>query len=121
MFSFGNKKEETNKALKIIKHYRMNQSCFVGRPNPSFQYMLVSGNAPSGRFTGEDCIRFNPSSAEVKYINGDWKIVDGSHWMFSFGSNESEARQSLAIIKKYGFNHTCYVGRPGPSFKYLRR
>lgn len=121
MFSFGNKKEETNKALKTIKHYRMNQSCFVGRPNPSFQYMLVSGNAPSGSFTGEDCISFNPSSTEVKYLNGDWKIVDGSHWMFSFGSNESEARQSMAIIKKYGFSHTCYVGRPDPSFKYLRR
>ncbi|HPD57928.1 MAG TPA: CARDB domain-containing protein [Smithellaceae bacterium] len=121
MFSFGDKKEETNKALRIIKHYRMNQSCFVGRPDPSFQYMLVNSNAPTGSFPGEDCISFNPATTEVKLINGDWKIVDGSHWMFSFGNKESEARQALAIIKKYDFNRSCFVGRPGPSFKYLRR
>jgi len=121
MFSFAAKKDEADKALSIIQHYRMNQSCFVGRPGPSFQYMLASGNSPGGRLSGEDCIGFNPASAEVKYINGDWKIVDGSHWMFSFGNKENEARDSLAIINKYGFNRSCFVGRPGPSFKYLRR
>jgi hypothetical protein len=47
--------------------------------------------------------------------------VDGSHWMFDFGNNESEARQLLAIIKKYGFKSSCFVGRPDPIFKYLRK
>ena len=121
MFDFGNKKNEAERALKIIKHYHMNQSCFVGRPAPSFQYLLVSGQAPVGSFPGEDCISFNPNTTQVKHVNGHWKIVDGSHWMFDFGNNESEARQSLAIIKKYGFRYSCFVGRPDPSFKYLRK
>jgi hypothetical protein len=121
MFDFGNKEGEARQALRIIKHYGMNQSCFVGRPNPSFQYMLVSGNAPSGSFSGEDCIGFNPHTIEVRRIDGSWKIVDGSHWMFDFGNKEAEARETFAIIKKYGFNRTCFVGRPNPSFKYLRR
>jgi hypothetical protein len=121
MFDFGNKESEAKKSLNIITKYRMNQSCFVGRPNPSFQYMLVSGNAPTGALKDEDCVSFNPATAAVQQIQGSWKIVDGSHWMFDFGANQSEAHQALAIIKKYGFTHSCFVGRPGPSFTYLRR
>jgi hypothetical protein len=121
MFDFGSNKREAKKALKIIKKHQMNQSCFVGRPNPSFQYMLSGGSAPSGAIAGEDCVSFNPQTATVKQVQGKWKIVDGSHWMFDFGSSKSEARKSLAIIKKYGFSKSCFVGRPEPSFLYLRK
>ena len=121
MFNFGNKKAEAIKALSIIKHYKMNQSCFVGRPDPSFSYLLVNGQAPQGRMPGEDCVRFNPNTIKVKKINGRWKIVDGSHWVFDFNNKEAEARTAFAIIKKYGFNRSCYVGRPAPSFIYLRK
>ena len=121
LFDFGNKKNEAYKALRIIKHYRMNQSCFVGRPGPSFEYMLVSGNAPTGSVAGEDCLSFNPNRIALKRINGRWKIVDGSHWLFDFGNNKSEAEQAYQIIKKYGFTYSCYVGRPHASFKYLRK
>lgn len=69
----------------------------------------------------EDCISFNPATAQVQYVGNDWKIVDGSHWMFSFGSKEDEARQALAVIKKYGFTRSCFVGRPQASFQYMRK
>lgn len=121
MFDFGNKKNEAVKALQIIKHYQMNRSCFVGRPDPSFQYMLVSGNAPQGGMQGEDCVSFNPNTIQVKNINGRWKIVDGNHWVFDFDTKEDEARKAFAIIKKYGFTRSCFVGRPDPSFQYLRK
>ncbi|ARM30075.1 hypothetical protein [Prosthecochloris sp. HL-130-GSB] len=121
MFDFGNKKDEALKALRVIKHYNLNQSCFVGRPDPSFSYMLKSGNAPQGPVSGEDCVRFNPNTIEVKNIANRWKIVDGSHWVFDFGDKEDEARKAYAIIRKYGFTHSCYVGRPDPSFQYLRK
>ena len=120
LFDFGSKSKEAKKALAIIKHYRMNQSCFVGRPDPSFQYMLVSGRAPQGSYPGEDCVSFNPRTTEVKQINGRWKIVDGSHMMFDFGNKRDEAELALRIIKKYGFTRSCFVGRPDPSFTYLR-
>ena len=121
MFDFENAENEARMALRIIKHYRMNQSCFVGRPDPSFSYLLVGGHAPSGNFGGEDCVQFNPNTMEVKQIGGRWKIVDGSHWVFDFGNKEDEARLAFAIIKKYGFTRSCFVGRPNPSFQYLRK
>lgn len=121
MFDFGNNKAEADRSLRIIKHYRMNQSCFVGRPDPSFKYMLRSGHAPVGDIRGEDCIAFNPNNIQVKRINGRWKIVEESHWIVDFEGNEAEARKTFRIIKKYGFNKSCFVGRPDPNFQYLRR
>lgn len=121
MFDFGTNKIEAVQALQIIKYYKLNQTCFVGRPDPSFSYLLVNGKAPQGAMAGEDCIAFNPNTIEVKMVQGRWKIVDGSHWVFDFGGNRSEAEESFQIIKKYGFSKSCYVGRPDPSFTYLRK
>ena len=39
MFGFGRNEEECVKALSVIKKYSFNQSCFVGRANPSFSYL----------------------------------------------------------------------------------
>ncbi|MEM7553758.1 MAG: hypothetical protein AAF378_06600 [Cyanobacteria bacterium P01_A01_bin.84] len=121
MFDFGNKRNEAIRSLRTIKAYGMNKSCFVGRPNPSFQYLLTNNRAPSGAIKSEDCIRFNPNRATVKNINGRWTIVDRNHLMFNFGSKKVEAVKSLKVIKKYKFTRSCFVGRPGPSFKYLTR
>jgi hypothetical protein len=121
LFDFGPKQDEAKAALRVIKHYGMNQSCFVGRPDSSFQYMLVSGKAPVGTLSGEDCVSFTPATTTAKNINGRWKIVDGNHWIFDFGNKEQEAKDSLQIIQKYGFTKSCYVGRPDPSFQYLRK
>ncbi len=121
MFDFGPKEQEARTALRVIKTYNANQSCFVGRPHASFTYLKVGNQAPAGQMPGEDCIGFNPANTQAQNINGSWKIVDGSHWMFDFGNKEDEARQSLRIIKHYGFNKSCFVGRPDPSFTYLRK
>ncbi len=121
LFDFGSNKREAYEALRIIKFYKMNQSCFVGRPGPSFEYMLVSGRAPSGSIRREDCIAFHPNRIAVKKINGRWKIVEGNIWLFDFGNNKDEAEQAYRIIKKYGFRYSCFVGRPHASFKYLRK
>lgn len=121
IFDFGDNASEAQTALNIIKRYRMDRSCYVGRPDPSLSYLLAGGNAPSGNMGGEDCLAFNPDNASVVNAGGRWKVVDGSHWLFDFGDNEGEANQALAIIKKYRFSHSCYVGRPDPSFTYMRR
>lgn len=121
MFAFGDNKAAADKALGVIKRYRMTRSCFVGRPDPSFKYLLVGNQSPVGPFPGEDCLGFNPAAIQVKQINGSWKIVDGSHWMFDFGNKKNEADQTFAIIKKYGFSQSCFVARPNPPFQYMRK
>lgn len=118
VFDFRNKtEEEARKAKAVIQHYGINQYCGQGT---NFEYALISGRAPTGKFEGEDCIDFNPANITVENIQGRWKIVDGNHWMFDFNNNEEEARAAFNIIKKYGFSQTCYVGRPHAPFQYLR-
>lgn len=65
----------------------------------------------------EDCVSFEPATA-VSNIDGRWKIVDGSHWLFDFGDKRVEA---LKIIKYFRMDSSCFVGRPDVSFKYLRK
>ena len=123
LFDFAGNRSEAYKALRVIKFYRMNQSCFVGRPDPSFQYLLKSYRAPSGAYRGEDCIGFNNNNVSVIRAgrSNTWKLVDGSYWIVDFGYNSSEAYEALRIVKKYKFSKACYVGRPGPSFTYWKR
>ncbi|MEM7063453.1 MAG: serine protease [Cyanobacteria bacterium P01_B01_bin.77] len=121
LLDFGSNRSEANRTLQIIHHYGFNSQCFVGRPQPSMEFYLVDGEAPSGPFPGEDSIPFDPNALEVQRINGRWKIVEGNHWLMDFGNSQSEARQSLSFILRYGFRYSCYVGRPGPSLRYFRR
>jgi hypothetical protein len=46
----------------------------------------------------EDCVSFSPATTTVKQIQNSWKIVDGAHWMFDFGTNKAAADQALAVI-----------------------
>ena len=121
IMDFGSNRNEARQAHRIIRHYRITSMCFVGRPDPSFTYFLSEGRAPAGAFSGEDSIAFDPHRIAVRKVNNRWKIIEGNHWMFDFGHNEREARQALALIRKYGFTRTCYVGRPNASMIYLRK
>ncbi len=112
---------EAKLIVKVLTHYNIDKSCFVGRPGASFFYLTQKGKAPEGAMAGEDCVNFNPNSIEVKRVNGRWKIVDGNHSMFDFDQKEDEAREAFCIIKKYGFTKSCFVGRPGPSLQYMRK
>jgi hypothetical protein len=129
---FGlNSQADAQKAISIIKHYQMNEICFVGRPGEVgenvIMYFKTNGKAPVGGMAGEDCLSFNPSTVEAKLVNGTWKVVDGNHWMFDFGSDakaKDSAHQTVCIIKKYGFTKTCFVGRPfsnGNGMIYFRK
>lgn len=125
IFDFGTSsrdRDEAQRTLQIIQHYRMNQICYVGRPNASAQYLLASGQAPRGALAGEDCLRFDTGVLAVRlWPRGGWLIVEGrDHQMMSF-PNAGEAYRTLDLITQYGFNHICYVGRPNPSFTYFRR
>lgn len=121
LFDFGSDQAAGHKALKVIRHYRMDRSCVIGRPKPSFSYLLAKGGIPSGAMAGEDCVAFDPGTVSVSKIQGSWKIVSGRHWLFDFGRSEAEARQALAVIRRHGFSRSCRVGRPDSGFTYLRR
>ncbi len=119
MMSFPNY-EEAKKAYNMIKHYGLNQYCFVGRPDPSFTYLLKNGKSPVNTMEGEDCLGFMPSKLYLKKEGSQYLMTDGRSRMFMF-PNKAEAEATLAVIKKHGFTKTCYIGRPQASLQYMRK
>ena len=113
-------REEARKALRTIRHYRLDSHCFVGRPQPSMEYWLADGQAPDGAMPNEDCIAFDPAKLRLQKEGSNWLMTDGRSRMRIF-PNKSEAQQALRIIQEYGFNRTCYIGRPDPSMTYFRK
>lgn len=67
----------------------------------------------------QDCIPFSGSSATVEQIGGRWKIVASGMLLLDFGSSKEEADRALSIIKYYGMNSQCFVGRPQASMEYF--
>ena len=111
---------DADRALEIIRHYGMNERCSAGPREPGFQHWLVDGQAPSGALSGESCFAFDPDQIDLKQVDKSWKIVNGRRQVLSFPS-EHEARAAYRTIRKHGFSHFCFVGRPEPVFLYLRR
>ncbi len=127
IMDFEDNEYEARTALGVIKKYKFNRICFVGRPEASLTYFKSIGlgepsvGMPAGKVlieVPEDTILFNPANAEVQKINDRWKIVVGSMWLLDFEDKEDEARKALEIIQHYGLNKQCFVGRPDASMEY---
>lgn len=118
---FGGNAVEAKRAYRIVKFYRFDQQCFVGRPGPSMTYWKSGGGVPGRSMPGQDCVGFDPNNIQVRNIGGRWKIVEGSHWIADFGGRRQEAFQAFNIIKRYRMSKQCFVGRPGPSMTYWLR
>lgn len=121
MMDFGSNMPAAGLAASIIKHYGMNKQCFVGRPNAPMQYYTVNGKAPQGAVAGEDCISFNPANIAASRVQNRWKVVEGGKWLLDFDQKEAEARIAADVIKFYGFNKQCFVGRPNAPMQYYRK
>ncbi len=120
----GDSRREANLTLALVRHYRLDQVCFVGRPDPSAVYFLTGGSAPAGAYGGDDCNPIDPAGSAVVKDNGKWKIVKdtsaGREAIMQF-PNPGEAYRTLDIWRQRDFRFSCYVGRPDPAVSYYRR
>ncbi len=121
MLDFASRKDLAEKAVQIMKYYKLDRQCFVGRPNAPMQYYTTQGKAPQGSLAGEDCLSFNLNNVRVQNVGGRWKVVDGNQWIMDFDKEEAEANIAVKIMKYYGFNRVCYVGRPNAPMMYFKK
>lgn len=125
ILDFGAKRKNAERARDIIRHYKMNRICFVGRPSRTrkqlMMYFKVGSTAPSGPYAGEDAIPFNTANVAAQQVGGRWKVTDGSMWLLDFGMSEANARKAAWIIQHYGYKYQCFVGRPNAPMMYFRK
>ena len=134
--------EEAEKTKIVLEHYQTKFICkcgegfytnSIGEENPNsliMQYQLSYDSSGIGNNeinsysnSSEDCLPFDPEKLVAKRsLDGNWYLIEKpGHSMFGFGKNEEECLKALSVIKKYGFNQSCFVGRANPSFSYLKR
>ncbi|EAU75134.1 hypothetical protein [Synechococcus sp. RS9916] len=123
LFSFGNKKADAQEALKLMKGYGFNQSCFVGRPDPSMRYLKKGSTVPkfaNSAIKPKDCININNRNLSLRKNGANWALTDGRSIPLSSHS-KAEMVQAKTIIEKHGLSKQCFVGRPNPPFAFWLR
>ena len=81
-------------------------------------YFTVNGHAPSGAMAGADAIAFDLAGVVAQQLGGSWIVTDGSSRLLDFGDSKADALHAVTIIKRYGFTHQCFVGRPNALMMY---
>jgi hypothetical protein len=129
---------KNNKWVKVSDHKKLKAALrdFNGQDKALFKLLNVAPAAnpnpvqPDERppvapevSLREDCRPFNPQALAVSDRGGagGWTITQGNRLLFSFGDKKEAAHESLEVIKAYGFNQSCFVGRPDPSMRYLKK
>jgi hypothetical protein len=111
---FGRHETEAREALRIIRELKLTQVGSLGYPRPVLEYWLVNGRAPANTIIGLRTTAFDRENLRIEQVQGQWCLRDARQVLFSFGYGEADARQALAIIRKYGFDQVGYLGRPAP-------
>jgi hypothetical protein len=111
---FGPNESAARQALSAVQHYHFTEQYCIGRPTPSFTYFLVNGQEPRGLCLGVNNIAFDWESLSVRQIEGKFVISESDRILFHFGDDGDEAKQALAAIQHYQFDHLCHIGPPSP-------
>jgi cathepsin L len=110
-------RDDADKALGVIRHYRLTRQCYLGRPDWTFTYFLAGAATPRGAYTGESCTRFDLASLDVDKDGPAWKLRDGNQHIKKF-DREDDAWMAFAYLRRHAFDHQCSVGG---GFVYYRR
>lgn len=119
LLDFGKKRRIAYQVLNVLTQYKTNQACFIGRPGPSFTYILKDGAVPEGYIRGEKCAEFDPTDLHIVEKNGFFKLFE-KEALINFSIHEDEALKALITIKNYGFTNVCKVGKGTTTFSYMK-
>jgi hypothetical protein len=112
---FGRRESDARQALRLIRELRLNQHGAIGGQAPSLEYWLADGQPPHGPATGLHTLPIDAASLRVEQTQTQWVLRDNQRVLFNFGNEQSDARQALAVIRKYGFTEVGAVNPAAPS------
>ena len=108
---------DAGRTIEVIKNYRLNKQCYVGRPDWTFEYFLAGTKTPREELAGESCQKFNLGGLDVDKDGARWQLKDGIVRVKTF-DNEDQAWQAYAYLRRHAFTYRCNVG---DGFIYWRR
>jgi hypothetical protein len=112
---FGRRESDARQALRLIRELRLNQHGTIGGPTPSLEYWLSDGLPPRGPATELHTLPIDGASLHVEQLQTQWVLRDNKRVLFNFGAEEDDAREALAVLRKYGFTEVGAVNPAAPS------
>ena len=102
-----------NQALQVFQHYGITELLRLG----SLEFLLASGNPPSGPLAGPSERNIDPAYYQVTFgVPGpaDWSVVevvgDQANLIHDFSANRDQAYSAVALMQRHGFNREVWIG-----------
>ena len=86
----------------------------LGSPAPVLEYGLTQGRAAVGVPRPRLWVALDDST-RVEQLRGVWVLRTETAIVANFGGDRASAEQSLAVVKRYGFNRAGVIGPDGRS------
>jgi hypothetical protein len=115
----GTSETDARQALRLIRDLGLNEYGTVGKPQPILEYWLSNGRAPRVALASQRQVSFDLQKLRAEVSAGRWCLRDDRQLLFGFGFSGDDARQALAVLKRYGFNRVAYIGEPVPVMMIL--
>ncbi|MEM9594874.1 MAG: hypothetical protein AAGD06_11445 [Acidobacteriota bacterium] len=82
---------------------------------PDSDWPWIGARAPQ---MGEDCVPFDPVRLTVEPFGIRYRLMDGLKALLVFDVR-ADALKTRDLLRFHGADQLCYVGRPGPSLRYV--
>jgi hypothetical protein len=115
---FGPYRGAAGRALAIIAYYHLDEVCRVGRASANLAMFRSSGEVPHNSMSGEDCVDVHPDKVQAVQRDDDWKVVEGDHELYDYGSDQTNATQAATAIKTFNLTRQCYYDRANTNLSY---
>jgi hypothetical protein len=113
----GASASDAQRALAVVKHYKLSKQCYLGRPNWNMEYFLEGTKTPREAMAGETCMKYNLGGLDVDKDGAQWQLKDGIKRIKTF-VKEDDAWLAYAYLRRHAFTYRCNVG---DGFVYFRR
>lgn len=142
---FGDREMDARDAFRVYQDIRPTEWVTIGSGKPYAEYGLFNGRSqmaaatpnpaapnnslPIGTMGGDrpvvtgagarQVLPIDLRTARLEAVRGVWCLRDDYNIHINFGLNKADGEQTLAAIRKYGFNRLGIVGNPTPAMTYL--
>jgi hypothetical protein len=117
---FGNAENDAKDLVRTLHAMHVSEWVTIGSPTrPVVEYGLVNGYPSVVPGFPKNVVPIDTQKVRVEAVKGVWVVRDDDTIHFNFGLRKVDADQTLAVIRRYGFNRVGQVGFPTVAMNYL--
>jgi hypothetical protein len=109
--NLGPRGVEARQSWQLVRQLKLTQRGSLGGSRQLLEYWLSDGQAPRWLPPDVRSMPIDLGQLRVEEFRGNWVLREPARVLLNFGPEELEARQALAVFRKYGFDRVGVVGQ----------